>query len=140
VVEHDAQRCVAWIAAPLVRTEQVEATFQVGGNLGAREGAHPRSRQLDAERHPLDKLADTAHSGHILRRQRKLMIDPLGPVEKEQRGGRGARVGIARWRRQPIKGVDPLTRQAEPLPRGGEQRGARGFRWQMSTGGLTTLI
>jgi hypothetical protein len=64
---------------------------------------------------PLDKLTDAPHEGHVLHRRRKLMINPFSAVEEEHRGGRGARGGIAERGRQPVKRVDLLAHQAEPL-------------------------
>ena len=114
---------VSMRAVAMCADEGARLCFDRGGQVGARNRAHPRCGKLDAQRQALDETADAQHVRHF-RRQRETQVRLPRALRKELDRGdrrRGLRTGFLGRIREPAHLVDPLLLQAQHFTRRDDQ-------------------
>jgi len=107
---------------PAAAGEQDEPVIQALGELGWRQRGQPNGRQLDGQRHPVQRPADPGHGGRIARIELEVRPDGCRPVTQQPDRGVGlvGPFGIRqRGHGQRRDRAQGLTVDAERLPAGG---------------------
>ena len=114
-----AQCLVAFQPAPRA-DQQPEPLIQTITHLARGHGRHPRGRQLDGQRDPVEAAADLHHRGRLAilayREARRNVLRPFD--EQGHRGRVDARADVQRGHRP-----QPLVGDSEPFAAGGHNLG-----------------
>ena len=113
--------------------QEVQALFDLPGNLGAGELACPGRGQLDAQRQPLHRAADAGNRGQLSRLRLEIRLYTARPAQEKLDRSEGFGIdGGGRRRRQAVQGKHPLGLQIQPLARGDQQLDERRLRQQLT--------